>query len=231
MAEWFEETFGIDVFQDRFQAKGTSKGNTLRGFVEVAEPRLVAQVLRGLWAYRCSREGCTEPDPKREAELKSWINKFTSELEQASALSLEESFRDFSGDTTLPKLRASIAADLIAENPEVAIDRVQTYCVKRFRTLLAERGVKSDPKAPLHALFGAYGKALKDEGAVSEYALPTLRVQHKLYEGLNSARNNRSFAHDNDLLEVSEAQFIVDTVLASLAFIERIEAARRPTQL
>lgn len=70
------------------------------------------------------------------------------------------------------------------------------------------------------------GKGLRDEGKVSAFALPTLRVQHKLFEGLNDARNKRSFAHDNDLLAVSEAQFIVDSVLASLAFIERIEADR-----
>lgn len=61
---------------------------------------------------------------------------------------------------------------------------------------------------------------------MSQFALPTLRVQHKLFEGLNDARNKRSFAHDNDLLAVSEARFIVDCVLASLSFIERIEADR-----
>jgi len=46
---------------------------------------------------------------------------------------------------------------------------------------------------------------------------------------LNVARNKRSLAHDNDLLAVSEAQFIVDCVLASLAFIERIEAEKLPS--
>ena len=78
----------------------------------------------------------------------------------------------------------------------------------------------------MHAIFGAYGKRLRDSREVSAFALPTLRVQHKLFEGLNDARNKRSFAHDNELLAVSEAQFIVDCVLSSLAFIERIEADR-----
>ena len=114
-----------------------------------------------------------------------------------------------------------------AEKPDVALDRVHTYCVKRFRVLLASRNQAVDAKTPLDAIFGAYGKALRDEGAVSEFALPTLRVQHKLFDGLNQARNKRSFAHDNELLHVSEAQFIIDSVLASLAFIERIEASRQ----
>lgn len=227
MAEWFQENFDIQIFQERFQVDGSSKGKTLRGFVEVAEPRLVAQVLRVLWAYRCSLDGYIDANAMKEARLKAWLEQFTSELENASALNLDDAFKDFSRDTTLPKLRASIAADLVAEKPDVALDRVHTYCVKRFRNLLASRGQPCDAKTPLDAIFGAYGKVLRDEGVVSEFALPTLRVQHKLFDGLNQARNKRSFAHDNELLAVSEAQFIIDCVLASLAFIERIEAARQ----
>lgn len=149
---------------------------------------------------------------------------FANELENASSIRLSDAFKDFSRDTTPPKLRTAIATDLVAERPNVAIDRLHTYCVKRFRALLSERGTLVDASTPLHAIFGAYGKLLREEGMVSAFALPTLRVQHKLFEGLNDARNKRSFAHDNELLAVSEAQFIVDCVLASLAFIERIES-------
>jgi hypothetical protein len=198
----------------------------LRGFVEVAEPRLVAKVLRALWAYRCSLDGYSEDDPQEEEQLKSWLDQFTEELDNASSLNLDDAFKDFSRDTTLPKLLASIAGDLVAGNPDVAIDRLHTYCVKRFRALLAERGVHVEASTPLHAIFGTYGKLLRDSAEVSAFALPTLRVQHKLFEGLNDAGNKRSFAHDNDLLVVSEAQFIVDCVLSSLAFIERIESGR-----
>lgn len=226
MAEWFEESFDFNIFQKRFQVEGASKGKTLRGFVEIAEPRLVARILRVLWQYRCGLDGYTETEPGKEARLKAWLEQFTNELENASSLNLEDALKDFSGDTTLPKLRASIAADLVAEKPDVALDRVHTYCVKRFRNLLASRNQPFNARTPLDAIFGAYGKALRDEGAVSEFALPTLRVQYKLFDGLNQARNKRSFAHDNELLVVSEAQFIIDCVLASLAFIERIEAER-----
>lgn len=160
-----------------------------------------------------------------EARLSAWLERFTSELEASSSMPLEEGIRDFSGDNTLAKLRASIASDLIAEKPDVALDRVRTYCVKRFRYLLSARGHQFDSNAPLDALFGTYGRLLKEGGGVSEFALPTLRVQHKLFEGLNHARNKRSLAHDNELLDISEAQFVIDCVLVSLAFIERIELA------
>ncbi|MAK61129.1 MAG: hypothetical protein CMK09_09150 [Ponticaulis sp.] len=227
MAEWFDETFDLNIFQERFQVEGSSKGKTLRGFVAVAEPRLVARVLRALWAYRCSLPDYVEKDTDEERKLESWLIQFTDELEKSSALQMEDALRDFSSDTTLPKLRASIANDLIAENPDVAIDRIHTYCVKRFRTLLEEHGQQFVRTTPLHSIFGAYGKILKEEGEVSDYALPTLRVQHRLFEALNAARNERSLAHDNELLSVSEAQFIAESVMAALAFVERIEAGRQ----
>lgn len=203
MAEWFNESVDLDIFQESFQVDGTSKGKTLRGFVGVAEQRLVARVLRALWDYRCTLADFVETDPDKESRLKAWLVQFTAELESASSLNLEDALKNFSGDTTLPKLCASIATDLIAEKPDVALDRVHTYCVKRLRNLLSARGQTTDAKVPLDALFGAYGKILRDEGAVSAFALPTLRVQHRLFEGLNQARNKRSFAHDNELLTVS----------------------------
>lgn len=227
MAEWFDESFDLNIFQERFQTEGNSKGKTLRGFVAVAEPRLVARVLRALWAYRCSLPDYVEKDAGEELKLEKWLLQFTDELEKSSTLQIEDALRDFSGDTTLPKLRGSIANDLIAENPDVAIDRIHTYCVKRFRTLLAERDQHFDRKASLPSIFGVYGKTVRDDGSVSEYALPTLRVQHKLFDALNAARNDRSLAHDNELLSVSEARFIVESIMAALAFIERIEAERQ----
>lgn len=224
MREWFLENFDLEIFQERFQIEGSSKGKTLWGFVAAAEPRLVASVLRSLWDYRCDLTEYSEAETAEETKLREWLVQFTVELEQSSSVKLEDALRDFSGDTSLPKLRASIANDLIAEQPEVAVDRIHTYCVKRLRTLLGERGQEVEAKTPLHSIFGKYGKALKEEGLISEFVIPTLRAQHRLFESLNDARSKRSFAHDNPLLSVSEAQFIVDSVLAALAFIERIEA-------
>lgn len=48
MGEWFEEYFDINIFHERYQITGRSKGKCLRGFVEVADARLVARVLRKL---------------------------------------------------------------------------------------------------------------------------------------------------------------------------------------
>lgn len=224
MAEWFEENCGFNIFQSRFQRDGTSKGKTLRCFIEVAEPRLVARTLRSLWAYRL-RKGIVADDGAEESRLASWFEQFTTELDNASSIPLEDAIRNFSEDTTLAKLNDAIRGDLIADKPDVALDRVHTYCIKRLRHILAARGRSFDAKTPLDALWGAYGLILKETGTVSEFALPALRFQHLTFKGLNDARNKRSLAHDTELLDFSESRFVIDCTLASLAFIERLEAA------
>lgn len=223
--EWFAEAFDIDIAQARFQAEGESKARMLRCFCEVADPRLVAKVLRRLWQYRQSVPCYVEKDVAEEERLHTWFAQLTAELDAATAVSLDAAIRDFSGDTTLKKLRAAIANDLTSEKPDVALDRLHTYCVKRLRHLLRGYGRGFDARSPLDALFGAYAGVVKERQLVSEVALPALRSQYKLFEGLNQARNTRSLAHDNELLDVSEAQFVVDSVLATLAFIERVEHA------
>lgn len=228
MAEWFDENFDLDIFQARFQIEGGSKGKTLRGFVEVAEPRLVARVLRKLWEYRCLLgDGYVETDPNQEKQLKAWLEQFASELEEAPTLNFDEAFRDFSGDTSLQKLRASIENDLLAERHNVAVDRIHTYCVRRFRALLSSRGQDVNESASLDTLFSAYSRGVRDEGTVSEFAFPLLSVQHKTFYILNQTRNRRSLAHGNELLDASEAKFIIDCVLASLSFIGRLEDSRQ----
>jgi hypothetical protein len=225
LPEWFSENFDIDLYQPRFQAEGPSKARILRCFVSVADPRLVARVLRVLWQYRCAIPLYLERDPAEEARLATWLAQFADELDHAAPLSLDAAIRDFSGDTSLPKLRGAIAHDIEIEKPDVALDRLHTYCVKRLRHLLHGYGQEFDARSPLDALFGAYARIIREKNMVSPFALPALSVQHKLFDGLNDVRNKRSLAHDNELLDASEAQFVVDSVLSALAFIERIEAA------
>ena len=226
MGEWFEEYHNINIFHERFQITGKSKGKCLRGFVEVADPRLVARVLRELWEYRCTRN-LIERDPVEEDSLSQWLQQFTEELENSPSVDLQEAFRDFTDDTTLKRLQESIANDLAAEKPDAAIDRIHTYCVKRFRALLRERGDEVSADMPLHSIFGRYGKSLRDDDSITEFTLPILRSVHKLVEALNDARNKRSLAHDNELLSLSEARFFVDSVVAALCFIERTEENRK----
>ena len=130
MGEWFEEVIGIQIFQQEYQLEGASKGKTLRGFVEVADGAIVAFSLRELWAYRESTDNATDRKHERETYLKNWLEQFCNELAKSSDNDVSGALNDFSNDETVPLLRANIQRDLIEGKPQVAIDRIHTFCVR-----------------------------------------------------------------------------------------------------
>src|SRR3546814_20633175 len=52
MAEFFEDEFGVDIYQDKYGFDGTSKAKTLRAFIETVDEYTVAKVARPLWQHR-----------------------------------------------------------------------------------------------------------------------------------------------------------------------------------
>lgn len=224
MNEWFEEVVGTQIYKAEYQTEGTSKGKTLRGFVEIADGALVAFSLRELWSYRASIEVDEVRDENRENYLSRWLGQFCSELATLSENDTSGALNDFSNDDSVPLLRANIQRDLMDGNPQVAIDRIHTFSVKRLRYALTVQGRSFDNKTPLHALFGAYMKGVKDKNRLKGFMLDAMRGQHRVLEALNEARNNHSFAHDNPLLGEAEARYLTQSVLATLSYIDNIES-------
>ena len=227
MGEWFEEVIGIQIFKEEYQLEGSSKGKTLRGFVEVADGALAAFSLRELWSYRNSIEVEEPTDEEREIYLKSWLEQFCSELAKLSDTDTSGALDDFSNDETVSLLRANIQRDLIDGNPQIAIDRIHTFSVKRLRYELLQQGKYFDNNTPLHSLFGVYMKGVKDSERLKGFMLEAMRGQHRVLEALNTARNKFSFAHDNPLLGEDEAKYLTQSVLATLSYIDSIEVAKR----
>ena len=65
--------------------------------------------------------------------------------------------------------------------------------------------------------------ALEKEGHLSEMSILFVRYSIAVFEKFNDIRNNRSLAHDNELLDVREAKFIFDAVGAVLRFIKSVD--------
>jgi len=95
--------------------------------------------------------------------------------------------------------------------------------VKYIRTLCKKHGIITDKK-PLHSIFGEYIKHLKAEGSLeSEMSERILRSYISTLEAFNEVRNNKSFAHDNPILNYDESILIYDHVCALIRFIKSIE--------
>lgn len=76
---------------------------------------------------------------------------------------------------------------------------------------------------PLHG-YGEYVKFLKQNGFIeSEMTEKILKYAISIMDAFNDVRNNKSFAHDNNLLNYDESLLVFKNVASIIAFIDLIE--------
>ncbi|BBE11029.1 hypothetical protein HH1059_10900 [Halorhodospira halochloris] len=228
MEEFFEDEFGVEIYDEQNQSLGTSKRNCLTGFLLRADKQTALRVLRALWERR---EGLIDAAPSsadaREAKSKSGpFQEVIDYLEGDLGSPNTEGVETFERDRTLEELVADIERTLAANKPEVAIDHLHTYCMKKFAHLLKARGINCDKDEPLHSRFGKYRKCLEAEQDLPEFTVRALKSFISLLESFNDLRNNRSLAHDNEILKPAEARFIFSSISAILVMVRALEAAR-----
>jgi hypothetical protein len=220
--EYFEDEFKIDIDDRKYQSNGTSKMNRLRAFCRVEPPATVSRVLRSLWQYR---EATRSPGP-RDGEIGVNFFDLLSRIEGGGTIARTDAIERFAVDQTLDELVAAIERDIIADRPAAALDRLHTYCAKKFGHLLDRRGVTWDRTEPLHSRVGKYVKALKQERELREMTEQIIKNSIGVFDKFNHVRNNQSLAHDNELLDKAEARFIFDSVCAVLRFVKSIDTVR-----
>ncbi len=80
-----------------------------------------------------------------------------------------------------------------------ALDRLHTYCMKKFGHLLDVRGIQWERAEPLHARVGKYVKALAQDRELREVTAQIIKNAIGVFDKFNHVRNNQSLAHDNEL--------------------------------
>lgn len=228
MHEFFEDEFGIDIYSEENKAHGNSKRNCLTTFLLRTDQQTALRVLRALWERR---EGLLESLPNSEeaqaAKTKSKaFQQVIDAIQNEPAPLTTQGVEAFTRDRTLEELVAGIERTLAANKPEVALDHLHTYCMKKFAHLLEVRGEKCDKDEPLHSRFGRYRKCLEAEQSLHEFTSRALKSFISLFESFNDLRNNHSLAHDNQLLSPMEARFIFTSVSAILVMLRALESSR-----
>lgn len=229
MGEFFEDEFGIDIYAEENQANGTSKRNCLTTFLQRVDGSTAVRVLRALWDRR---EGLLEAaDPSasgvRDAKAKSKaFEKVIEGLQDDPAPLTTEAVDAFARDRTLEELVGDINRTIEANKPEAAIDHLHTYCVKKVTHLLEVRGIQCGEDEPLHSRYARYRRCLESEQDLNEFTSRALKSFISLLESFNDVRNNRSLAHDNEILGPVEARFIFSSVHAMLVMLRALESNR-----
>lgn len=225
-SEFFDEEFKIDIDDERYQAHGTSKGKRLRGFCELEHPSRVAQVLRALWkVYEHEPPQSSQYNPIDVEATRVGLFSVVEILEGDDQNIRTDVFEKFSRNETLSELIAAIERDIAANTPQAALDRLHTYCMKKFRHLLEIRGENVSRDEPLHSRVGRYRKTLLAERDLHEISDRAIKSSISLFEAFNDVRNHKSFAHDNDIISAAEGRLIFESISAILRFIKAIDVA------
>lgn len=123
----------------------------------------------------------------------------------------------------LQTLSEDINQSLVRNEPTLVLDRLHTFAVKYIRGLCEKKGIviinyKAE-SYPLHSLVGMLTKHYKQVNAFqSEFSEQALKVSISLYDKYNAVRNDRSYAHDNTVLNNAEATLSVKIMAATLMF-------------
>lgn len=144
---------------------------------------------------------------------------------------------DTYADITLPEgtsddfatLSRDIRDALAKDEPVLVLDRLHTFSMKYFRELCQRHNIDFSTQDgrfyPLHNLVGCLAKYYEQNDLFeSDFSIKAVKSSISLFDSYNAIRNDKSFAHDNDLLNKREAVYVVRILTDTLTFISEIES-------
>ena len=221
--DFIKKKFGVDVTAPLYTADGPSKAKRMRAFLRALVPGAQAEVLRAFWAYRQRSPTAFED---LEPRVETAFLKMVAELEGSSQPIDLGVIEKFSDDPTLSELVDALEREIQANSPHTALDRLHTYTMKKFADLLRSDGVEVGPKDSLHGRAGRYINALRRSGQIGDVSDHIAKSATRIFERFNDVRNNRSLAHDNQLLGRAEGRYVFETILSLLRFIRALDEAK-----
>jgi hypothetical protein len=222
-AHFFADDLGVDIDAPQFAVNGGSKGKRLRTYLQSAPPERAAAALEALWKYRADMLSMfSKPEPLPQAQDR--YHRIISELRAGASLAKTDGLEKFTHNETLHELIAAIERDVQANKPEAALDRLHTYCMKKFAHLLSLRGEQSNPNESLNSRAARYFNPIRKAGGMRPISEKIVKSTVDIFELFNGIRNNASFAHDSQLVDPHEARFIFEAVINLLRFVKSIEA-------
>lgn len=215
----------IDIYEEKYNYDSGSKANRMRAFWEKENSFIVGKLLINLLEYWKAQKNMNSVDitiAEKELydECFEIAERLTKDLpvENIDVLHSKSNKQDFS------LLVNSIKKSIESNQPEDAIDRLHTFAVKYVRDLCDKHGIEHDRNKPLHSMFGQYIKLLRKNNHIeSQMSERILKSSISIFEAFNDVRNNKSFAHDNEILNYDESILIANHFFSTIKFIEAIE--------
>jgi hypothetical protein len=218
---------GKDIYDDAYAGGGDSKAKRLRTFWDKEPDHVVGKLLSDLLELMVRLNWDKDPT------LLDRCQAVADRLRGASKVDGAEVFHE----ETLDELENSVRQAIQDNQPQKALDHLHTFAMRYVRKLCEENeieisgGTGRTAKKPLHSLFGEYVKCLEEKGKIdSGMTRRILKTSISTLEAFNDVRNNKSLAHDNDLLNYNESLLIFRHVTATLRFLQALDGKTNPEQ-
>lgn len=224
-SDFIEEACNLDVYSSIYDFNGSSKANRLRALWAKENNYTVGKLITSMLDYwKEQRIIDLKEITKPEQTLFEECEKICFRLKQDLIVEEIDVIREEQTDRGFNLLAKSIKESIKRNEPEAGLDRLHTYSMRLFRRLCEKHGIETKRDESLNAVFSKYVKFIVSNGKVeSQMAERILKYSINVLEAFNDIRNNKSFAHDNPVLNYHESVLIFNNVTNSMKFIEKVE--------
>jgi len=212
--EFVFDSTGLDVDDETIAGTG-SKAWRLRHFWTHQPDHVVGKLLKDLIEYH---------DPDGDSPLRKRCMAVAERLLQAAPVPDAEVISVLSHREEFEHLARSVLEAIQKNDPQSGLDRLHTFAIKFARSLCETHGLTIDRDKPLHSIFGEYVKKLKSMNMIESTMTETiLKSSISVLDAFNDVRNNRSLAHDNQVLNRNESLLIFNHVTSAIRFVWALE--------
>lgn len=218
----------IKIYDEKYNFRSGSKANRLRALWNIESNQNVAAINLTMLGYWEQQFRLSNPDEEKfyryynlkvdAAKQLTLLSKDTRTNFNTSILESIKTEKDFQ------LLKNDIQRTLDNNEPQLALDRTHTLLVTYFRKLCTKHGIVYNEKETVDNLFSKYINHFnKLEYFESDMSIKILRLPSQALEKYNNVRNNKSFAHSNNILKYSESNLIIEFVFLVLKFVVNLE--------
>jgi hypothetical protein len=225
-SEFIFDSTNVEIYHDKYQDRGDSKANRLRTYWEKEPNYIVGKLILDLLEYRRTKKILAYKEiDKPEQDLFDACEKIAMRLKEDNIIEEIEVIKENIDDRSITLLAKSIKESIAKNEPESALDRLHTYVMNFFRNLCEKHNIAITKEETLNAIFGKYVKFIVSSNKIdSLMAEKILKYSINILDAFNDVRNNKSFAHDNNILNYEESVLIFNNITNSLKYIESIES-------
>jgi hypothetical protein len=221
----------IDIYDNKYDNFGSSKANRIRAVWDIENDynigKLISEFIKYYQAKRISNSSFF--NATEELELK--CVKITELLLKNGVSNHIDLIQATTDENDFIKLASIIRTNIENNDPESALDRLHTFYVKFIRDLCLKNSITFNESETLNAIFGKYLRYIEQSNLLeSEMTKSILKYSINVIEKYNDVRNNRSFAHDNKILNYHESLYIFDTLARLKGFIDNLQTQLELTQ-